>query len=373
MSYGPGGSSVGAMPTDAWSPAPGYLNASTLGLPPRRTADAVRAAVDTWQAGRACAAAYDADVQASRALYARLVGVPTSWVAVGSQASVMVGEVAAGLPADAVVLVVAGEFTSVTAPFEAQAARGVQVRAVPLDELADAVRARRPVVVAFSLAQSADGRLADPGAVADAAREVGALTVCDTTQATGWYEVDARRWDVTVCSAYKWLCCPRGSAFLTVRPEVADRLAGHNRGWYAGDDVWASVYGPGMSVARDARRFDVSPAWLSWVGTRTSLEVLLDTPGHVRRRHGADLADSLRERLGQAPQGRPVLCLPDPDGSLLLRLQEAGCTAAARAGRVRLAFHLWNDRDDVDRVAGALAARGTASGGGSSTPEVVTR
>lgn len=340
-------------------PAPGYLNASTLGLPPARTVSALHEAVDRWQYGGGCAVAYDTDVQASRALYARLVGVPTGWVAVGSQASVMVAEVAAGLPDGALVLSVTGEFTSVTAPFEAQAHRGVVVRAVALDGLAAAVREQRPTVVAFSLAQSADGRLAGADAVADAARAVGALTVCDTTQAAGWLEVDATRWDVTVCAAYKWLCCPRGSAFLTVRPDVMDRLAGHNRGWYAGADVWASVYGLAMQPASDARRFDVSPAWLSWVGTRTSLEVLLGLTEQVRRRHGADLADALRERLGQAPEGRPVLSLPDPDGSLLPALQQAGCTAAARAGRVRLAFHLWNDVDDVHRVADALAATGT--------------
>ena len=342
------------MTTDAWLPAPGYLNASTLGLPPRRTADALRAALDAWQAGGACAVRYDEHVQASRALYARLVGVPLGWVAVGSQASVMTAEVAVALPDGALVLTVAGEFTSVTGPFEVQAHRGVRTVAVPLEELAAAVRARRPAVVAFSLAQSADGRLADADAVADAAREVGALTLCDTTQAAGWAEVDAARWDVTVCSAYKWLCAPRGSAFLTVRPEAAGRLSGHNAGWYAGADVWGSVYGPGLTVAADARRFDVSPAWLSWVGTRTSLEALLDLAPERRRRHGADLADALRDRLGLAPEGRPVLCLPDPDGGLLAALAAAGCTAVSRAGRARLAFHLWNDEEDVDRVVDAL-------------------
>ena len=342
------------MRLDAWSPAPGYLNASTLGLPPRRTADAVRAAVDTWQRGGACAVRYDQDVQASRALYARLVGVPLGWVAVGSQASVMTAEVAVALPDGALVLTVAGEFTSVTGPFELQGRRGVRTIGVPLDELAEAVRAQRPAVVAFSLAQSADGRLADLDAVAEAARDVGALTLCDTTQAAGWFDVDASCWDITVCSAYKWLCCPRGSAFLTVRPEAMDRLSGHNAGWYAGADVWASVYGPGLRVAADARQFDVSPAWLSWVGTRTSLEVFLDVPAGTRRSHGADLADRLRERLGLAPEGRPVLCLPDTDGTVLAALADAGCTAVSRAGRARLSFHLWNDDEDVDRVVDAL-------------------
>jgi selenocysteine lyase/cysteine desulfurase len=349
------------MSMQAWLPAPGYLNASTLGLPPIRTADAVRAAVDEWQGGRAQAAAYDTDVNESRASYARLVGVPPAWVAVGSQGSVMVAEVAASVPEGASVLTVDGEFTSVTGPFEAQARRGVRIQAVPLDQLAEQVLVRRPDVVAFSLAQSADGRVVVGDAVAEAARQVGALTLCDVTQAAGWLEVDASRWDVTVCAAYKWLCCPRGSAFLTVRPEVMARLAGHNRGWYAGEDVWASVYGLGLQPAADARRFDVSPVWLAWVGARASLQVLSEIPAAVRRRHGSDLADLLRVQLGQAIEGRPVLSLPDPDGTVLAGLSRAGCTAAARAGRVRLSFHLWNDEDDVERVVGALAAAGIRS------------
>ncbi|MGJ7440390.1 aminotransferase class V-fold PLP-dependent enzyme [Aquipuribacter sp. MA13-6] len=349
------------MSTDAWAPAPGYLNASTLGLPPRRTADALRAAVDDWQAGRACAVAYGDVVEAARGLYARLVGVPTAWVAVGSQASVMVAEVAAALPDGATVVVVEGDFTSVTGPFEAQSRRGVRLVPVPLEELAAVVRATRPAAVAFSLAQSVDGRLVDAAAVADAARAVGALTLCDTTQATGWLDLDAGDWDVTVCSAYKWLCCPRGSAFMTVRPEALDRLAGHNRGWYSGADVWTSVYGLGFAPAPDARRFDVSPAWLAWVGAVTSLETLLAVPAAHRRRHGAALADQLRSRLGLPAQARPVLCLEDRHGSVLTALTSAGCTAAARGGRVRLAFHLWNDVDDVDRVVDALSGSGTRS------------
>lgn len=350
------------MTIDAWLPAPGYLNASTLGLPPRRTVAALHEAITDWQDGRASAVGYDVHVQAARGLYAQLVSVPASWVAIGSQVSVMVADVAAAVPDGGLVLTVATEFSSVTAPFESQAGRGVRVEAVGIADLANTVRARRPAVVAFSLAQSADGALVDGDAVADAAAAVGALTVCDTTQAVGWLGVDASRWDVTACSAYKWLCAPRGSAFLTVRPEAMDRLAGHNAGWYAGDDVWASVYGLDLAYAEDARRFDVSPAWLAWVGARASLEVFLDVPAQVRRRHGADLADQLRDRLGLPGEGRPVLCLADPDGHVVRRLADAGCTVASRAGRARVAFHLWNDDVDVDRVAHALSrARGALS------------
>ena len=121
------------------------------------------------------------------------------------------------LPDGARVLSAEGEFTSALWPFMAQG-RGVEVRAVPLAELAEALDAGTDAV-AFSAVQSSDGRLADLDAIAAAAAEHGALTVVDATQACGWLPLDATRFDVVVCSAYKWLLSPRGSAFMTVRPE----------------------------------------------------------------------------------------------------------------------------------------------------------
>jgi selenocysteine lyase/cysteine desulfurase len=343
---------AGRGPHPAFDPAPGYLNAATLGLPPRATADAVRSAVDAWQRGEACAVSYDDVVNRARALFARLVDVPASWVATGSQVAVTAGTVAASLPAGSRVVCVDGDFTSMVYPFLAQADRSVQVSHVPLEGLADAV-AQGCDLVAFSLAQSADGRLVDVAAVREAAARVGALTFCDTTQAAGWLEIDAQDFDLTVCSAYKWLCSPRGTTFTTVRPDVLGRLIPVNASWYAGESIWASCYGPQMHLAGDARRLDVSPAWLSWVGTVPSLELFTQLDP-AERRHGAVLADQLRARLDQPAQGRPVVSLPDADGALSARLAASGITVAARAGQVRIAFHLWNDEADVDQAADLL-------------------
>jgi selenocysteine lyase/cysteine desulfurase len=313
----------------------------------------VREAVDAWQRGDACAAGYDTVVNRARELYAELVGVPASWVATGSQVSVAAGMLASSLPSGSRVVCVEGDFSSMVFPFLVQQERGIAVRHVAADRLAEAV-AEGCDVVAFSLAQSADGSVVDAAAVVAAAQDAGALTFCDTTQAAGWMDVDAAAFDITVCSAYKWLCSPRGSAFTTIRPEVMERLTPVNAGWYAGESIWASCYGPRMELADDARRFDVSPAWLSWVGTVPSLELFISLTAD-QRAHGSRLADRLRERLGLAPQQRPVLALPDADGRLAERLAAAGCTVAGRAGLVRVAFHLWNEEEDVARAGDALA------------------
>ena len=244
-----------------WKPVPGYLNAATLGLPTRGVVAAIEADIERWSSGRSSAPGYDAAVARCRELYAGLVGVPEAWVAAHAQTSVMVSLLAAALPDGAEVVLPEGDFTSVVFPFLVHADRGVRVRQVPLAGLADAVRAST-TLVAFSLAQSSDGTVADAAAVREAAARHGALTFCDMTQAAGWMPCRAGDFDVTTCSAYKWLCHPRGTAYLTVRPEVMERLRPIHAGWYAGESRWDSVYGPQMLLAADARRFDVSPAWL---------------------------------------------------------------------------------------------------------------
>jgi selenocysteine lyase/cysteine desulfurase len=331
----------------AWDPVPGYLNAATLGLPTRAVVAAMGRAVEQWAAGRASAVAYDDDVARCRDLYAGLVRVPTSWVATGGNASVMASLVAGAVPDGGEVIVPLGDFTSVVFPFLVHADRGVRVRQVPLSGLADAI-GPATAVVAFSLAQSSDGVLADAAAIREAAARHGTLTFCDMTQAVGWMPCDAGLYDVTMCAAYKWLCQPRGTAYLTVRPEVLDRLRPLHAGWYAGESRWDSCYGPEMELAVDARRFDTSPAWLPWAGAVPAMELFAALDPELVRAHDVGLADRLLARLGEEPRGRAVVSLPDADGALAAALGARGAVVAGRAGRVRIGFHLWNDQADVD-------------------------
>lgn len=337
-----------------FAPTRGYLDAATTGLPLCGTVDAMTTALTAWQAGVPDLAAYDEAVAASRSAFARLVGVPAGHVAIGSTTAALVALVAASLPACAEVVTASGDFTSVTYPF---LGRGdLVVRDVPVADLADAI-GPRTAAAAFSLVQSADGAVADLDAVTAAARAAGALTVVDLTQAVGWLPVDAGRADVTVTSAYKWLCTPRGTAFLTAGDAVRERLQPLHANWYASEDVWGSVYGHDMRLARDTRRFDTSPAWLCWVGAVPALDAFADElsgddPDAIRH-HDVALADSLRAGLGLPPAGSAIVSLADPSGEVAARLAAAGLRGAGRGGRARLAFHVWNDEEDV---AAALAA-----------------
>jgi selenocysteine lyase/cysteine desulfurase len=330
----------------------GYLAVASIGLPPDSALAAIRADLAAWEAADRDPQGYDPVVARTRACYARLVGVDPGRVAVGSQTSVLTAIVADAVPDGAEVLLAHGDFSSIVFPFLQQRPR-IRVRVVPLEELADSI-ADDTWLVAFSLVQSATGAVADEAAVIDAAARHGALTLCDVTQAAGVHPVDAGRHDLTVCHSYKWLCSPRGVAFLTVSAAVQDRLRPLQAGWYGGDDVWQSVYGPEMRLAPDARRFDVSPAWQAWVGAEQAIGLFagLDIAEVWARTSG--LGDALCEGLGIPAQRQAIVTWPDAGGDDLRTLVEAGIRISGRAGRVRASFHLWNTEDDVAAVLRAL-------------------
>ncbi|WP_166509543.1 aminotransferase class V-fold PLP-dependent enzyme [Blastococcus sp. TF02-8] len=332
-----------------------YLDTAALGLPPRRTVTAVRDALATWQAGRAHAPGYDAAVTTARARYADLVGVSAAAVAVGSTVSAFAGLVAASLPDRSEVLTASGEFTSVLFPFLAQVSRGVRVREVPLEALADAVTPRT-TLVAVSAVQSADGRLADLDALAAATATTGTEVLLDTTQAVGWLPVDAGRFTYTTGGGYKWLLGPRGTSFATVRPEALDRVVPHSAGWYAGADPWTSIYGSPLRLAPDARRFDLSPAWLSWVGQAPALELLQQVGREQLHAHAVGLANRFRAAVGLPPGNSAIVSAEVPPGTAEA-LAAAGVVAGMRAGRLRLAFHLPNTDADADLAAEVLNGR----------------
>ncbi len=267
-----------------------------------------------------------------------------------------------------------------TFPFLAQEARGIRVLEVPLAEIAEHVDGSVGLV-ALAAVQSSDGAVAPLDEVEAAAARHGVDVLVDVTQAVGWLPVAAGRFAYTVCAAYKWLLSPRGTAFLTVRRDRWDALVPSSAGWYAGDEPWSSIYGTPLRLAPDARRFDVSPGWHSWVGTASSLALLERVgmgdlhahalaveaafaagggagargPGHPcagRRRRGARPAGPARHRRGGARR---------PAAGVLPRQQHdrggrAGREGAARARRRLIGAPAQKSRRPVSAVTPRVAS-----------------
>jgi selenocysteine lyase/cysteine desulfurase len=333
-----------------WEPAGVYCNTASYGLPPRPAWQALQSALADWHGGRTSWEHWGQSTEGARAAFARLVGVDVERVAVGSTVSELVGSIVTALPHGARVAVPDIEFTSVLFPLLVQ--RRLDVRTVPLARLLDAIT-DGVEAVAFSAVQMSSGEVAELDAIVAAAADVGAITLCDATQAVGWLPLQAPRFDAVVCAGYKWLMSPRGSAFLAVSERLLERVVPHSAGWYAGEDVHASYFGPPLRLASNARRLDVSPAWFSWVGTQPALELIEEVGIQAIHAHDVALADRFRAGIGLEPGSSAIVCVDLPEAAE--RLQRAGIVAAVRGGLLRTSWHLYNDESDVDRVLDAVS------------------
>jgi selenocysteine lyase/cysteine desulfurase len=188
-----------------------------------------------------------------------------------------------------------------------------------------------------------------------AAAQHAVRTFVDTTQSMGWLPLDCSRFDYTACAAYKWLLCPRGTAFFTIRPERRDELLPHAAGWYAGEDPMRTYYCAPLRLAADARRFDLSPAWLSWVGAAPALALLAELGAEAIHSHDLRMANRLRAGLELPPGDSAIVSLSGLASDAAARLADAGVMAAGRGGTLRLSCHLYTTERDVDRALDALS------------------
>jgi selenocysteine lyase/cysteine desulfurase len=337
---------------DHWSPAGVYLNTASYGLPPDVAWEAMQAALADWRGGRTSWEHWGEATERSREAWAAMVGVDAEEVTVGATVSGLVGLVVASLPEGVEIVAPDVEFTSALFPLLVAEREGrARVRLVAPRDLPDAI-GESTGVVAFSAVQMSTGEVADLEAIAAAAERVGAMTIVDATQACGWLPIDASRFDVVACAAYKWLMCPRGVAFMALRRERVEATVPWTSGWYAGEDVHSSYFGPPLRLADAARRLDTSPAWFSWVGAQPALELINAIGVEAIHAHNLALANRFRAGLGLEAGDSAIVSVDRPDAAALL--DEAGIVAAVRGGRLRASWHVYNTEDDVDRVLDVL-------------------
>ncbi|MEE9416120.1 MAG: aminotransferase class V-fold PLP-dependent enzyme [Acidimicrobiales bacterium] len=326
---------------------PGYLNTASVGLPPRVAVDAVRTRLSEWENGGCDPVSFDVEVERARGAYAEIVGTDLASVGIVGQASVVTGLVASSLPDGAKVVCAEEDFTSVLFPFLGDAR--LDVKLVPFAEIVDHIGPDTDLV-AVSAVQSADGRVIDLDRLAKVAEDTETRTYLDVTQAAGWLPLGADRFDVTACGAYKWLCSPRGSGFITVA-STNNWLQPKYAGWFSTEDPWTSIYGPPLRLASDARRFNVSPAWFDFVGAASALEFIASLGVDEVNDHSVTLANAFRSAMSMTPSNSAIVSLATPHGAVLA---EAGISSAERAGRVRLSFYLYNTLADAERAAELL-------------------
>jgi len=341
-----------------------YLNAGTCGPLP---AAALRAAAVTGQAAseQGRGAAYFEETlrvrERLRAAYAGLIGGRADEVALTTSTSEGMARVLSGLGlrrGDEVVTA-DDEHPGLYGPLAAAHALGIDVRAVPLAEIADAVTPRTRLV-ACSHVSWISGALA-PAALASVGDDVPVLL--DGAQGAGAVPVDVT---TLGCAFYagagqKWLCGPVGTGLLWVAPSWRERLAVISPTYV---NLSTPAAGLGAEPWPDARALD-TPALSNeaMVAALTAHDVLAVVGWSAVHERAAGLAAALAERLRStgrtvAPRGDSTLVSweePDPDAATA-RLAREGIIVRSlpQTPYLRASIGAWNDESDLERLLTAL-------------------
>jgi selenocysteine lyase/cysteine desulfurase len=333
-----------------------YLDTATYGLPPRATTDALQAALADWARGESDWQQAERDADHARTLFAKLINTTADHLALLPSASAAASTVAGTLTQGEIVIA-HDDHPSVTLPLlNIAQRRDVHIRQATFRQVADTID-ENTSLVACSHVHYATGEIADVRAIVEAAAQVGAATYLDVTQSAGVLPVDPTTIgiDYVGCAAYKWLCCPRGTAFLYVSPKQLGTITALAPSRRATSTPLKIVPLANVTFAGTASKLDFSLAWLPWIGARHSLQAILSINQQARQTRSIGLASRLADLL-ELPCPSSAICpVPVKDiAHARLVLAAAHITTSVRGDTIRVSPHLYNTDEDIDRVAVVL-------------------
>jgi selenocysteine lyase/cysteine desulfurase len=218
-----------------------------------------------------------------------------------------------------------------------------------------------------------DGGLIDIEKVGAALRQLGAAFLVDATQSAGVLAMDVTRLDpdFVMFPTYKWLIGPYGRAFLYVARRhqhgiPLEQTSGGRRNVRAEN----AVYFTDLSYVPDARRFDMGERdhFISLEMASIGMEMMAEWGAAAIAQRLSMLTERIAEGMRHIGVSVParhiraphILSLGFANGmpkGLIEGLASEGIYVAARLGRMRVSPHVYNDEEDADRFAAALARR----------------
>ncbi|MDX6682864.1 MAG: L-cysteine/cystine lyase [Solirubrobacteraceae bacterium] len=339
-----------------------YLNAGTSGpLPGPAVGVAGQVLQESARSGRGAQYHEQSLALATqrRAAYATLLHAQPADIALTTSTSEGIVRVLAGLelaPGDEV-LTSDEEHAGLLGPLgAARAQRGIRVRMVAFEQLADAVCAATRLV-ACSHVSWISGRLAPDFSAVDVP------VLLDGAQGVGAVPVDVAKLgcDFYAGSGQKWLCGPVGTGLLWVSPAWTERLRATGPTYQNLEDPAAGL---DALPAAGAARFDTPAQSLeAAVAAATAFVLLAGTGWAELHERAASLAQSLAESL--AERGRRVVARDrttlvswhdDDPVTTKDRLVAAGVVVRdlPGTGLLRASVGAWNDEGDLERLLAAL-------------------
>ena len=223
----------------------------------------------------------------------------------------------------------------------------------------------------ISYVEFASGFRNDLDALADLCQTRGIALFVDAIQGLGPLTIDVRRTPIDFLAAdgHKWLLGPEGAGILFIRRDWIDRLRPIGVGWKSVTSSYNAETVP-FTLKPDASRWEGGTFGMAPLqAVAQSLSLFLEIGPDLVSRRILDRAEKVREMArttgwtihGSArPEdqaGIVALTKPGIDPDAFARdLRTRGIVVACRRGRVRVSPHLYNNHDDLGRLAEALAA-----------------
>jgi selenocysteine lyase/cysteine desulfurase len=353
-----------------------YFNCSAYSPLMRSVAEAGRRGIETkvrpWEIDSD--SIYD-DLEAARALFARLIGAAADDIATVPSASYGLATAALNLKAapGQRLIVLEDQFPSNVHPWRQLAKRsGAELVTVarpaaggwtePLLQSIDAATA----VVALPQCHWCDGTLVDLVAIGRRCRQVGAALALDLTQSIGAIPFDVAEVepDFLVAAGYKWLMAPYSLGFLYAAPKHHEGTALElSRVARSLDPAFNRLASYSLPFPLAARRFDVGETtnFILLPMAVAAMRQLLDwgtAEIQATLRAYTDEIAGRAEELGLTVPPREervghYLGIRFPGGpptDFVGRLAPRQVYVSQRADAMRISPHLYNNKADIDRL-----------------------
>ena len=373
-----------------------FLDSACVSLAPQRSVEKLRAFLDmaaSCPSGSATQQHLDMDAMrsAARAPLAKLINTGEDDIALMESTTQGMNLVANAIPlkrGDRVV-VCDLEFVAVALPWvQKRAETGIEIDIVPnrdgqilVDDIEAAITANTRVV-AISSVQWSNGFLCDLDALSRLCRERDVFLIVDAIQQIGAIPLDVRKTpiDAIACGGHKWLLAPFGCGFLYLSKEFRARVKPPLAGYLSEAEPeggWGAYFQtPTIKPVRDYDFVDVARRWeIGGTANYPGAIALAESVGLINEigiekvgEHVLCLTDYLIDSLQQqgleivTPLNRQhrssivTFTVGDVDQNVALvdYLRQHKVLVSLRytsgVGGVRVACHLFNNREDIGRL-----------------------
>lgn len=221
-------------------------------------------------------------------------------------------------------------------------------------------------LVSISAVQFASGFRADLTKIGEAARKVDALFAVDIIQGFGahGFDLPAQLVDIACGASHKWLCSPEGCGILYVSDRARERVEPTFVGWISVDEPWNfEDYEQEFKPNALAWESGTGSASLFY-GLEQSLKLLHETGLKNIENYLEELSDYLCELLAgknydlissrEKGEKSQIVCVKHKNGlassEIAKVLEKENIIVSPRGDRLRIAPHLFNNREDIERL-----------------------